>query len=196
MGRVRKLARRVAERIARRVARHDLFEKPGERAPTAPLPSDDDAASEEPPLPEGPPVRLGDLAALLQARASEGRPVVVHHWATWCAPCAEELPRVQALHEAMGDAGRLVGVSWDLFEAVGAPEQVADDVSEFARDAGITWGSLLITDEPGAFLEQSGLAFDKIPQSQVYDAAGNLILDVHGALDDDALAKIHALLGV
>lgn len=38
MGVVRSGLRRVAEALARRVARDELFEKPGERAPTGPLP--------------------------------------------------------------------------------------------------------------------------------------------------------------
>lgn len=39
MGLLRQLGRRAAARIARRVAQDNLFEKPGERAPTPPLAS-------------------------------------------------------------------------------------------------------------------------------------------------------------
>jgi hypothetical protein len=45
MGFVRSAARRVAERVARLVAKNDLFEKPGERAPTTPLETPDPKAS-------------------------------------------------------------------------------------------------------------------------------------------------------
>jgi len=34
----------------------------------------------------------------------KGKPVVLNFWATWCAPCKEELPSLQALHES-GSAG-------------------------------------------------------------------------------------------
>lgn len=32
-----------------------------------------------------------------------GRPAIFHFWATWCAPCREELPRVLALASSMQD---------------------------------------------------------------------------------------------
>ncbi len=33
----------------------------------------------------------------------EGRPVLIHFWATFCAPCREELPSLQKLAERCGD---------------------------------------------------------------------------------------------
>jgi len=48
MGLVRTLARRVAESIAGVVARNELFEKPGERAPTSKLPESPSPESDEP----------------------------------------------------------------------------------------------------------------------------------------------------
>lgn len=32
-----------------------------------------------------------------------GRPLVVNFWATWCKPCIEEMPDLQALHETYPD---------------------------------------------------------------------------------------------
>lgn len=47
-----------------------------------------------------------------------GGTTVLHLWATWCAPCREELPRFLALDEARADADRLVAASvderWDV----------------------------------------------------------------------------------
>jgi len=51
------------------------------RLPEAPLPC----------LGEGPEVSLAGL---------EGEPTVVNLWASWCGPCVEELPALQALHSA------------------------------------------------------------------------------------------------
>jgi len=44
------------------------------------------------------------------ALAAEG-PVVVNVWATWCAPCREEMPTLQALHDSTGQDTRVVLVS-------------------------------------------------------------------------------------
>lgn len=43
---------------------------------------------------------------------SRGVPVVLNFWATWCAPCAVEMPELQRLHEDYAARGlRIVGVN-------------------------------------------------------------------------------------
>lgn len=54
---------------------------------------------------DGKPIALKDL---------EGQVVMLNVWATWCIPCREEMPGLQALHEEFGgDDFRIVGVSVD-----------------------------------------------------------------------------------
>lgn len=54
---------------------------------------------------DGDSARLGDLA---------GQVVLLNVWATWCAPCREEIPALQALYESHVDDGfQVVGVSVD-----------------------------------------------------------------------------------
>jgi cytochrome c biogenesis protein CcmG, thiol:disulfide interchange protein DsbE len=52
---------------------------------------------------------LGEGPALEPA-ALGGTPTVVNLWASWCGPCIEELPALQAVHERGGDGLRVVGV--------------------------------------------------------------------------------------
>lgn len=46
-------------------------------------------------------------------RSAGGRPLVVNFWATWCEPCREEIPALEALHREMRGDVRVVGVSVD-----------------------------------------------------------------------------------
>ncbi|BCW90092.1 Thiol-disulfide oxidoreductase ResA [Alphaproteobacteria bacterium SO-S41] len=38
----------------------------------------------------------------------KGRPVLINFWATWCAPCVNELPSLARLHDKLGDQGPLI----------------------------------------------------------------------------------------
>ncbi|MCB9611946.1 MAG: TlpA family protein disulfide reductase [Sandaracinus sp.] len=58
--------------------------------------------------PDGQTIRMSDL---------RGKVVVVDFWASWCAPCREELPVLQRLHEQYGERGVVVvGVGIDRNE--------------------------------------------------------------------------------
>lgn len=50
-----------------------------------------------------------------------GKVVVLNFWATWCAPCREEMPVFAALQQELGDKGlQFVGVAIDDPETVRA----------------------------------------------------------------------------
>lgn len=69
-------------------------------------------------------VRLADFA---------GEVVVLNLWATWCHPCREEMPSLQALHEAYADQGlHVVGVSID-------GRSSADLIPGFLEEVGVTF---------------------------------------------------------
>jgi thiol-disulfide isomerase/thioredoxin len=60
--------------------------------------------------PTGAPLLAGKTldGASFQLLAWRGTPIIVNFWASWCAPCREEMPALQMLHET---GFRVVGVN-------------------------------------------------------------------------------------
>ncbi|MGH7721088.1 MAG: TlpA disulfide reductase family protein [Gemmatimonadaceae bacterium] len=80
----------------------------------------------------------GDSVSLYGLR---GKVVLLNIWATWCHPCRDELPVLQALHERHAAQGlELIGVSVD---ARGEESKVRD----FAASFGLTYPLWLDPDE-------------------------------------------------
>ena len=80
----------------------------------------------------------GDSVSLEELR---GKVVLLNIWATWCAPCRDEIPVLQALHEQYGSTGlEILGVSVD---ARGEERRIR----EFASGIGMTYPIWLDPDE-------------------------------------------------
>lgn len=125
------------------------------------------------------------VEGLTAALAPTGRPLVVNHWATWCDPCVEELPRLVRIAAGLGDTADLLGVSWDLFDHPGDPRKVAKKVAEFADGMGIGYPSVLFTGAPPELFAACGLDFELIPQTLVIGRDGTVLHHHKGVLTDD-----------
>lgn len=137
-----------------------------------------------------------DVPGLLAALSPAGKPLVINHWATWCDPCVEELPRLVRAHAGLADAAEFIGVSWDLFDHPGDPKKVAKKVAKFADSAGVGYPSVLFTGEPDQLFEALGLSSQLIPQTVVIAADGTELFRHHGMLtDDDVFPLIRAARG-
>jgi thiol-disulfide isomerase/thioredoxin len=75
-------------------------------------------------------VKIGDLEAYIKESKS---PIIVDFWATWCAPCLQEIPYLESLVKKYSDHQvKLVLVSLDFKKAY--PETI----SSFVRKKGFT----------------------------------------------------------
>ncbi len=108
-------------------------------------------------------VRLADL---------RGRPVLINIWATWCSPCREEMPSMNALYKDYSAKGlAIVAIATDAGgKAVVAP---------FMQAHGLTFPVLLDPQNMvGTQLQVPG-----IPTSYLLDKWGRVIDLVIGARD-------------
>ena len=82
---------------------------------------------------------LGDESRA--AVGAEGKPLMVVLWASWCVPCRDEAPEVEAFYQAHGDEVDVLGVDTaDTREAA----------RWFAEDFGMTFPSVSIPMRPFA----------------------------------------------
>jgi len=99
---------------------------------------------------------------------------VVNLWATWCAPCLEEMPDLEAVHQDRGDEIRFIGLNIS-----DSPTRAAQRVEEI----GITY--LLGRDPDGGFVAALGSV--GLPATAFIDQSGELVRLHQGRLDYNGL---------
>ncbi|MEX2572282.1 MAG: TlpA disulfide reductase family protein [Gemmatimonadota bacterium] len=127
---------------------------------------------------EGNPVQLADL---------QGEVVLLNIWATWCAPCREEMPSMQNLHDEMGSQGlNVVAVSIDApLGALSRAGNRGGDVEAFTREMGLSFPIWL---DPDGDIQQTYWT-TAVPESFVIDRDGVIVKKVIGATEWDSEAN-------
>jgi thiol-disulfide isomerase/thioredoxin len=96
----------------------------------------------------------------------EGQVVVLDFWATYCAPCLEEAPHLDALQRRLGARGlQVIGLN------VGGPEDYPK-IPEFAERLKIKY-TLGVPEPEMTNLYMGGDS--RIPQTLVFDRKGRLV---------------------
>jgi thiol-disulfide isomerase/thioredoxin len=144
-----------------------------------PLPADTPVARVGDPMP---PLRLPDLDG--QARevpgAWRGRPLLINVWASWCAPCIEEMPELQRFSAAQGTDGvQVIGIALD------EPAAVRD----FLRRVPVDYTILIDAPGPADAGVRLGNVRGVLPYSVLIGPDGRLAARrigpfVHGELED------------
>ena len=126
--------------------------------------------------------RLADVEGATRSLEQwRGRVLVVNYWATWCAPCREEIPVFVRLQERYGSRGlQFVGIAIDQ----------PDKVAEFAREFQINYPLLLGGVETIELLRQVGNRAGVLPYTLVVDRKGNLVSREPGGLKEARLENL------
>jgi len=131
-----------------------------------------------------PDFRVIDLATRDSASLEDyrGSVTLVNIWATWCLPCREEMPSMQALYDSLASRGfKIAAISIDE----GSPE----DVTAFAEQFGLSFD--ILHDRSGQIerlYQTTG-----VPESFLLDRRGILVKRVIGAHDWSSPANISAV---
>jgi thiol-disulfide isomerase/thioredoxin len=109
-----------------------------------------------------------------------GKVLIVNFWATWCAPCREEIPGFVKFQQAYGPAGlQFVGIAIDQ----------KPRVIPYAQEMGINYPLLVGGLETMDFARQLGNRMSVLPFTLVLDRTGKVVLSEVGILKADKLEK-------
>jgi thiol-disulfide isomerase/thioredoxin len=111
-------------------------------------------------------ISLADSDGRMHSLAEwRGRVLVINFWATWCPPCREEIPMLNALQTRWGGKGaQVVGIALDATDAV----------REFTRQTPLAYPSLIGGNEGARLAERLGDLMGVLPFTVVVDAAGKV----------------------
>ncbi|RJF97772.1 TlpA family protein disulfide reductase [Noviherbaspirillum saxi] len=125
---------------------------------------------------------LPDASGKMQPLSQwKGRPLVVNFWATWCAPCVDEMPELSALQKELEARGKtqILGIGID------SPANIAQFVSKYNISFPIYVGGM----GGSEYSRQLGNQVGGLPFTVLIDSNGQVKKAYSGRLKIDELRK-------
>ena len=114
----------------------------------------------------------------IHAADLRGKPVLINFWSTSCTPCIEEMPALEALHQANRGKLTMIGVAM--------PQDRPDIVIDFSHRLGVTYPIAL--DLQGQLAGEFNIKV--VPTTLLYGPDGQLTTKILGIVDTEALQTI------
>ena len=111
-----------------------------------------------------------------------GKPLIINVWASWCAPCRDEMASLDRLARRYG-GGRhfnVIGISTDDY---------SDRAKAFLQQANTSFPHFI---DSRLFLENM-LGADRIPLTLLVDADGRILHKIYGAKEWDSPEAVKAI---
>jgi thiol-disulfide isomerase/thioredoxin len=127
---------------------------------------------------------LPDLSGKPQTFSQwRGKVLVVNFWATWCAPCREEIPELVKIEKKYVSNGvQIVGIALDN----------AVKVREYAEEMHIQYALLIGLAETIGLAKDLGNSAGVLPFTIVLDRTGKLVHAHAGAVTETSLSAVLA----
>jgi thiol-disulfide isomerase/thioredoxin len=117
---------------------------------------------------------LDETKGAVSLASFRGKPVLLNFWATWCTPCVQEMPMLEAAHRRTGSKVVFLGVDRQDFRP---------DAQAFVRRTNVTYASAY--DRDGTL--DGAYRLRGMPTSVFIDAAGRVVDQVTGPLTESQL---------
>jgi thiol-disulfide isomerase/thioredoxin len=111
----------------------------------------------------------------------KGKVLVINFWATWCAPCREEIPMFVRMQQELGGKGlQFIGISIDN----------ADKTREFEKSFGINYPSLIGSFDTLEVSRRVGNSKGVLPFTVILDRKGAIVATELGGLKREKLEAL------
>jgi thiol-disulfide isomerase/thioredoxin len=122
-------------------------------------------------------LKVGAIAPALNAKTLDDKPVslkelegkyvLLDFWATWCGPCLQEIPKLQAVHEAFGNDPKFVMISLSM-------DSSRDDVRKFLKSNKQPWSQVFLGSAPNEAVAKA-YGIEMIPSIVLIDPEGKIV---------------------